>query len=230
MMNNSLLSTVNARADTVTSGVDIPQLRIPAILGVGRPPRCPWQRSPGSPRPRLAGRFAGTGIVPMMKALIVCLTAGLAWQFVLDPSHRPRAADAQLVDGPRGALAPLPAKSTQRTGVGGRIWLIVIPLILAFVADRSSSHVCGTPEPGVRHARRVGRRQGISGRCLGLVRRDPCAARVHERKLVAVCFLFSFLNPAHELKIKEIFAQEFPEARLSLSYEVLPQIREFLSS
>src|ERR1044071_3044422 len=44
---------------------------------------------------------------------------------------------------------------------------------------------------------------------------------------VAVCFLFSFLNPDHELKIKEIFAREFPEARLSLSYEVLPQIREF---
>ncbi|MET0503181.1 MAG: hydantoinase/oxoprolinase family protein [Candidatus Binatia bacterium] len=44
---------------------------------------------------------------------------------------------------------------------------------------------------------------------------------------VAVCFLFSFLNPAHELKIKEIFAKEFPEARLSLSCEVLPQIREF---
>ena len=44
---------------------------------------------------------------------------------------------------------------------------------------------------------------------------------------VAVCFLFSFMNPAHELKIKEIFAEEFPQARLSLSYEVLPQIREF---
>jgi N-methylhydantoinase A len=44
---------------------------------------------------------------------------------------------------------------------------------------------------------------------------------------VAVCFLFSFLNPAHELKIKELFTQEFPEARLSLSCEVLPQIREF---
>ena len=44
---------------------------------------------------------------------------------------------------------------------------------------------------------------------------------------VAVCFLFSFLNPAHELKIKELFAAEFPEARLSLSCEVLPQIREF---
>ncbi len=44
---------------------------------------------------------------------------------------------------------------------------------------------------------------------------------------VAVCFLFSFLNPSHELKIKEIFAEEFPEASLSLSFEVLPQIREF---
>src|SRR5918992_5830681 len=44
---------------------------------------------------------------------------------------------------------------------------------------------------------------------------------------VAVCFLFSFLNPAHELKIKELFTGEFPEARLSLSCEVLPQIREF---
>jgi len=44
---------------------------------------------------------------------------------------------------------------------------------------------------------------------------------------VAVCFLFSFLNPDHELKIKKLFATEFPEARLSLSYEVLPQIREF---
>ncbi len=44
---------------------------------------------------------------------------------------------------------------------------------------------------------------------------------------VAVCFLFSFLNPAHELKIKEICAAEFPEASLSLSCEVLSQIREF---
>jgi N-methylhydantoinase A len=44
---------------------------------------------------------------------------------------------------------------------------------------------------------------------------------------VAVCFLFSFLNPNHELKIKEIFAAEFPQATLSLSCEVLPQIREF---
>ena len=44
---------------------------------------------------------------------------------------------------------------------------------------------------------------------------------------IAVCFLFSFLNPAHELRVKEIVEKEFPAASLSLSFEVLPQIREF---
>lgn len=44
---------------------------------------------------------------------------------------------------------------------------------------------------------------------------------------VAACFLFSFLNPTHELKIKEIVAKEMPNVSLSLSCEVLPQIREF---
>ena len=44
---------------------------------------------------------------------------------------------------------------------------------------------------------------------------------------LAVCLLFSFLNPAHERKIKEICSREFPEANLSFSCEVLPQIREF---
>jgi N-methylhydantoinase A len=56
------------------------------------------------------------------------------------------------------------------------------------------------------------------------------AVRSLKRKKVesiATCFLFSFLNSDHELKIKEIMEREFPEASLSLSCEVLPQIREF---
>ncbi|MFQ5849867.1 MAG: hydantoinase/oxoprolinase family protein [Candidatus Binatia bacterium] len=44
---------------------------------------------------------------------------------------------------------------------------------------------------------------------------------------IAVCFLFSFLNQDHELKVKEIIKKEFPEVSLSLSCEILPQIREF---
>jgi N-methylhydantoinase A/oxoprolinase/acetone carboxylase beta subunit len=44
---------------------------------------------------------------------------------------------------------------------------------------------------------------------------------------VAVCFLFSFLNPAHERRVAEIVGEEFPEAFLSVSSEVLPQYREY---
>ena len=44
---------------------------------------------------------------------------------------------------------------------------------------------------------------------------------------VAVCFLFSFVNPAHEARVAEIVREEFPEAFLSVSSEVLPQYREY---
>jgi len=44
---------------------------------------------------------------------------------------------------------------------------------------------------------------------------------------IAVCLLNSFENPAHELMIKEIIEKEAPEISVSISYEVLPQIREY---
>ena len=44
---------------------------------------------------------------------------------------------------------------------------------------------------------------------------------------IAVCLFFGFLNAVHEKKIAEIVQREYPEAFLSLSHEVLPQIREF---
>lgn len=44
---------------------------------------------------------------------------------------------------------------------------------------------------------------------------------------VAVCLLNSFENPTHELLIKDIIEREFPGISTSISYEVLPQIREY---
>jgi N-methylhydantoinase A/oxoprolinase/acetone carboxylase beta subunit len=44
---------------------------------------------------------------------------------------------------------------------------------------------------------------------------------------VAVCFLFSFLNPEHEQRVAEIVREECPDAFLSVSSEVLPQYREY---
>lgn len=63
---------------------------------------------------------------------------------------------------------------------------------------------------------------------------DEESVRASVRRLVndgvesiAVCFLFSFVNPVHEQRVKEIIQEEAPHVFISLSSEVLPQIREF---
>ncbi|MCB1744240.1 MAG: hydantoinase/oxoprolinase family protein [Gammaproteobacteria bacterium] len=43
----------------------------------------------------------------------------------------------------------------------------------------------------------------------------------------AVCFLHSFSNPAHERRAGEIIVEEHPQALVSLSSDVLPQVREY---
>jgi N-methylhydantoinase A len=44
---------------------------------------------------------------------------------------------------------------------------------------------------------------------------------------IAVCLINSFVNPAHELAIKEIIARKAPRLPLSVSCEVLPEIKEY---
>ncbi|HUU81621.1 MAG TPA: hydantoinase/oxoprolinase family protein, partial [Acidobacteriota bacterium] len=63
---------------------------------------------------------------------------------------------------------------------------------------------------------------------------DPEHARDVVRTLIAtgvesiaVCLINSFENPSHELLIKDIIQEESPEISISISYEVLPQIREY---
>lgn len=63
---------------------------------------------------------------------------------------------------------------------------------------------------------------------------DESAVRVAARRLaeegisaVAVCFLHSYLNPAHERRVAEILAEELPGIYLSLRHEVCPEYREY---
>ena len=63
---------------------------------------------------------------------------------------------------------------------------------------------------------------------------DEAAARAAVRTLkkkgveaIAVCFLFSFLHPAHEQRVGEIIREEMPDAFISLSCQVSPQVREY---
>jgi N-methylhydantoinase A len=44
---------------------------------------------------------------------------------------------------------------------------------------------------------------------------------------IAISFLFSFRNPQHEARMKEICQEMFPEAAVSVSSEIAPEFREF---
>ncbi len=44
---------------------------------------------------------------------------------------------------------------------------------------------------------------------------------------IAVSYLFSFLNPAHERRTREIIAERHPQIMVSLSCEVYPAFREY---
>lgn len=90
------------------------------------------------------------------------------------------------------------------------------------------------PEPLVPRHRRleVDERLRADGSILKPL--DESGARETVRSLkemdvesVAVCLLNSFENPAHELALKRLICEEFPSASVSISYEVLPQIREY---
>jgi N-methylhydantoinase A len=44
---------------------------------------------------------------------------------------------------------------------------------------------------------------------------------------IAVCYLFSYANSSHEERTRDAILDEFPDAHISLSSEVLPRIREW---
>ncbi|WP_349295505.1 hydantoinase/oxoprolinase family protein (plasmid) [Thioclava sp. 'Guangxiensis'] len=53
------------------------------------------------------------------------------------------------------------------------------------------------------------------------------ALRAAGVQAVAICFLHSYRNPAHERRAAELVRAELPDAYLSISSDVLPEFREF---
>ncbi|WP_118134723.1 hydantoinase/oxoprolinase family protein [Oceanicella sp. SM1341] len=84
-----------------------------------------------------------------------------------------------------------------------------------------------------RHRKVVaGRMAPPEGRVL--VPLDEAGVRAAARELreegveaIAICFLFSYLDPAHEQRAREIVLEEYPEVFVTTSAEVSPQFREF---
>ena len=59
------------------------------------------------------------------------------------------------------------------------------------------------------------------------VRRAAVRLRELGVESIAVCLLFSFINPLHEQRVRAIVEQECPGVPVTLSSEILPQVREF---
>jgi membrane protease YdiL (CAAX protease family) len=133
------------RAGVADSAVEIPQYGLGKILAVWAAAALPMGALAWLVAPPLADRLGGEGNVPMAKALLITLLAGLVWQFVLVAVLVAREQGTLRWSVVRQALwlrSPESPKSGRR---GGRLWLIVIPLVLLFAAE-SMLRVFGAPE------------------------------------------------------------------------------------
>ena len=90
------------------------------------------------------------------------------------------------------------------------------------------------PHPIVERGKRLGVTERIdaSGRIVTpLDETEVHTALEHLRgvgvEAIAVCLLFSFVNPVHERRVRDIIHEIDPDLFVSLSSDVLPQVREF---
>jgi membrane protease YdiL (CAAX protease family) len=81
--------------------------------------------------PALKDHLSGAGNVPLFKALNICLTVGLVWEFVLVVALVWREQRTFRWSTIREALWLRSPRNPSTGRTGGRIWLIVIPLVLA---------------------------------------------------------------------------------------------------
>ena len=132
--------TITVPAPRALEGLDeatdryagIKQYSIGQILGVWAAAAIPMAVLAWVVAPAVEDNLGGTGNVPMFKALILLLTAGMAWQFVLVAIliwHEQRTFRWSVV---REVLWLRSPKSPRTGRVGGKLWLIVIPLVLLF--------------------------------------------------------------------------------------------------
>ena len=92
----------------------------------------------------------------------------------------------------------------------------------------------GKPEPLVkrRHRKEISERLNYQGRTLRELDEAEVRAVVSELarldlEAVAVCFLYSYVNPAHEKVVTKLLTELAPDLYVSTSHEVVPEFREY---
>src|SRR5580704_621895 len=90
------------------------------------------------------------------------------------------------------------------------------------------------PAPLVPRRRRIEIAERMDARGRVVTPLDLDTVRAAARRLVdegveatAVCFLHAYRNPAHERAAAELLRREFPQLAVSLSCEVVPELREY---
>jgi uncharacterized protein len=135
-----------ARVAAVASPVEIPQYSLRAIVAIWAAAALPMAAAAWLVAPVLADHFGGDGIVPMAKALYVALTVGLVWQFVLVAILVRREQGTLRWSTVRDALWLRSPRSPRSGRIGGRVWLVVIPLIVLFGAAHELVPAIAAPE------------------------------------------------------------------------------------
>jgi membrane protease YdiL (CAAX protease family) len=137
-----------SRVEATASSVEIPQYRRRTILAIWAAAALPMAALAWLVAPAVAHHLSGEGNVPMAKALLAVLTGGLIWQGVLVAvlvGLEQRSLRWSIL---RDALWLRSPRSPRSGRVGGRVWLILIPLMIVFAAEEQVS--AGVPYPANR--------------------------------------------------------------------------------
>src|SRR6478609_7187133 len=103
------------------------------------------------------------------------------------------------------------------------------------VPDGSGNSYCSVKPPPIVPAdmvRTVGGRFDFEGNEVRPFDEEAAVAaahwfRDHGITTIGVCFLHSYANPDHELRMREVLRREHPEAVISISSDVLREYREY---
>ncbi|MBI2461206.1 MAG: hydantoinase/oxoprolinase family protein, partial [Candidatus Rokubacteria bacterium] len=181
-----------------------------------------------------SGRIWMTKVPTTPKALADGVLAGI--EKVLALAGRPARALRYLVHGTTIGTNALIERKGARTGLlttEGFRDVLEIGRIQRPKEGLYDLFVDNPPPLVPRHLRReVRERVGSQGEVVTPLDEATARAAVETLKAegveaVAVSLLFSFLNPAHEQRVRELCRALLPETSLSLSSEVAPEFREY---
>ncbi|MEO6714700.1 MAG: CPBP family intramembrane glutamic endopeptidase [Mycobacteriales bacterium] len=113
--------------------MSIPQYDVRSILAIWACAALPMGALAWIVAPQLATSLSGEQ--PFVRALLICLTGGLVWQFVLVVGLVGVEQRSVRWSTVRGALWLRPPRSPRTGRTGGRLWWLLVPLILALGAQ-----------------------------------------------------------------------------------------------